>query len=211
MIVCRIMETLHDPQAEQVLGGEIGQIERIHVGTQAAAKEMREVFLVFDRRNRGQVSLHWSKAPGLYPGFVHVSIENRAHTLRVGVSVAIFCGLADQVHDPFVGRLGQNAAHSPAAFVDRNLSAVNPAAVDVAVEIIAGPGVGVDASEGGFLRIGRMDELHAGEQSAKNNRCRQGQGAFAAGYQGLTGSVRCFWVKAQGRILAKYGVITTRQ
>ncbi len=49
-----ILEALGDEQAEQVLGVEVGRVDRVDVGTQLRAERRRELCLVLDRIDPGQ-------------------------------------------------------------------------------------------------------------------------------------------------------------
>ncbi len=147
LVMRRIVQALGNPQAEHVFGKEIGRIQRIDVGAQRAAEQVRQRALV--RRGGDAIKRRQQRRQtlGFDADFIHVGRIKRADAARiVGRIAATLAGLFDQLRDALVGQLGDLAVDAPIALVRRNRRGVDPAAIDVAVEVVAGAHTGFHAA-----------------------------------------------------------------
>ena len=138
-VLAGVLHPLRDEHAEQVLGLEVGGVQRIDVGADGAADGAREGTTIGDRRDGRERRLQRRQALGLDAGFVHeagVEVGDLA-----GLGAATRRGLArvlDQ-RDGLLPRLvGEDAAGAVARLVRRDRRGLQPRAVGVGIEIVAG-------------------------------------------------------------------------
>ena len=180
----RAGQRLGDEQAEQVLGLEVGGVERIDVGANLLAEHAGQALHVADPGEAIQVGLDRLEARGVDRRGIEVSAVEVADAAFVAARRR---GRAQDPGDEFAKlRLGLVVGDVEAAYartVSRNLGCLEPGAVGEEVEVIARLDAAihhcrVDAQCGGCRssRIGRRfgdggDERGRGD--AQEKRCQQ--------------------------------------
>jgi hypothetical protein len=154
-VVLRVVKALDHPQTEEILGVEIGHVQRIDVGPQRGAKDARQPGLVLDRGDAFEERLQRGQAAGLDRGLVEVGgvIVGRQLLHGRGGCPLLPDGL-EQIPQLPGGLLRQGGACAPGAAVGRNLGVVQPAAIGVRIKIVTGDdggfhGGGIDARNPG--------------------------------------------------------------
>ena len=151
--------TLH--QVEQVavgvavVGVDVGAEQPVAAEPLELAEERRHVADVAQRRDRVDQRLDRPGAEPVDPLGVHERREQVADLLRVGVQLGRLVAvrgdlgqvLDDRV-DLLLGHVGQLHERPPAGPVRRDVGLVQPAAVDVAEQVVLRPDVGVHALAG---------------------------------------------------------------
>ena len=166
-----VVQVLRHPEAEQVLGVEVGVVQRVDVGPQCGAKEAGEPMTVADgpdgverrpkRREAGRLDRGRVQEGGIVVGHPPQIRPGR----RLGVR-----GIADEIGDLAVGLLDENRARPVGAPIGRNLGTAEPRAVGVFEERVARLDVAVHAgriqADGrrGLSRESAGDNGEGGEQ-----------------------------------------------
>ena len=137
-VLRRILQPLRHEQAEQVLGVEVGGVERVGVRAHAAAQPARQRGLVGDRGDAVQLRLQRRKAARFDAGLVHprgVIVGDLA-----GVTAGGGIGLVQALHqvgEALLGLLEHVETGAQAGAVGRDLGGLLPRAVGVGVEVVA--------------------------------------------------------------------------
>ena len=186
-VLRRILQALRDEQAEQVLGVEVGGVERVGVCTHAGAEVAGQAGAVADRVHRVQLRLQRGDAARLDAVLVHVGCVEVGDLafVRAGLRIGLLQPL-HQVGQALLRLLEDVEAGAQAGAVGRDLGGPLPGAVRVFVEVVAGLDRLVDAGEvdAGGGRGGRRFDRGVGL------RCAVG-GGLAGGQRSEDGQRQC--------------------
>gem|GEM_PF-3819511 len=133
----RVGQALADPDAEQILGEEVGGVERVDVGAHRGAQRPHQGRLVLDRGDLRQHRLDRRQAALLDRRLVHVGGVEIGHLARFAARLPGRAQLLDHLRDAGVGVLGQRTHRAPGAAVGRDLGLRQPVAVGVGEEVVA--------------------------------------------------------------------------
>ena len=174
-IVVGVFEALSDPHAENVVGIEVGGVQRIDIGPQRGAEIGRQRRLIGHRGDGVEIGLHGRQALGLDPRLIHVAGIIVTDLLCVrAVRRAPLRRVLDQVADLGAVLVGQHGARPEGRAVGRNLRRLHPGTVGVAVEIVARLDRMVDAGGIDVMRYGRLSARRAGDQGKRSSRENDG-------------------------------------
>ena len=159
-IVVGIVEAGRDPQPEKIGGMKVGVVQGVDIGSQALTQGSRQFALVADGGNRFEVRAKRGEALGFDGGFVHVGVVEVGDFANVGTGRGIGFGrFFNQAGGTLVAQVREAGEDADAAAIGRNLGALDPAAVGVLVEIVAGldRGVHVGHDDAVGILFGRID------------------------------------------------------
>ena len=133
-----IAQRLRDKEAEQILGPEVGRVQRIDVGAKILAKRAGEVGFRFDSRDPAEPLLERSEAALLDAGRVHVGrvVVGDQSLRRVRARFAGAC-FADQVCVALLRFLKDLEIHARARPIAWNFSLLAPGAIRIFLEVVA--------------------------------------------------------------------------
>jgi hypothetical protein len=138
-VAIRLIEVLRDPQAEQVLGIEVGRVQRIDVGPQAAADPGGERGPIGNCRHEVQQAADRLEPLPLDRPFVHVAGVVIGHLARGRIRGDAAAGeTLDQFARVTRRLFAQIGPDARTGAVGRNLGALQPRAVRERMEIVAG-------------------------------------------------------------------------
>ena len=166
-VAARIAEARRRPEPERTVGVEVGAVERIDVGAQAAAEHAGE------RRRLSLIAAIASSSAfrGERPRFsiacfVHVGVVVRAdHRARLRPAEApALPAFWISSHGPLLDHFLDERERGVDGAVGRDLGRLHPAAVGIVVEVVAGPDGGIHPGDvhGRDLgpRLGREPGAH---------------------------------------------------
>ena len=137
-VAVRVVQVLRHPEAEQVVGMELGVVEDVDVRAQVAAQGSRQALCILDGGDAVERGLEGREPSRLDPRLVHEARVVVPDLPRVGAAwLRPVRQLRDQIGNPPVGQLRQLGAGAPAAAVGRNLGAPDPGSVGVGEEVVA--------------------------------------------------------------------------
>ncbi len=174
-VVVGVFEALGDPYAENMVGIEVGGVERIDIGPQGGAEIGRQRGLIRHAGNGVELGLERRQALGLDPRLVHVAGIVVADFLRIGtMRRAPLGGILDQVADLAAGLVGQGGIRTEGRAVGRDLRRLYPGAVGVVVEVVARLDRMVDAAQVDIVARRGLGTRRAGDKGKRG--CRENGG-----------------------------------
>ncbi len=170
-----VLEALSDPYAENMVGIEVGGIQRIDIGAQCGAEIGRQGRGVRHGGDGVEIGLQRRQALGLDARLVHVAGIVVADLLGVGAVRRCALGrFLDQVADLAAGLVGQHDVGPEGRPVGRDLRRLHPGAVGIVIEVVARLDGMVDAGLidiVGFRHLfGILRERRAGDQGQSGSR-----------------------------------------
>jgi hypothetical protein len=170
--VRRVVEVLRDPDPEQAIGIEVGAVQRVDVGTQRAADVRRQRVGIADCRDRRQLIAERREPPLFDPRLVHVAGVVIANLPLLG-AVGRSDGGLEQLVRPLPRPIDEDDADAEAAAIGGDLVLLQPAAVRVAEEIVAGGD--------GRVHARPVDVVRGRRRGCARRRGRLGAAIVAAG------------------------------
>ena len=169
-VLRRIGQALGHEQAEQVIGLEIGGIDRIDVGAQSGTEVLRQRGLVFEAGDRVEFRLQWRESALLDAGGVHVGVVGVGDARFITAGGRLGRGDAlDQLLLALLGLVEHVEEGAGGGTIGRNLRGLGPGAIRVIVEVVAGLDRLVDAGQvdanrrrGRRRRLGRCVGIRGG-------------------------------------------------
>jgi len=162
-VVFGIVEVRCDPKSENIRRVVVGVVEGIDICAELLAERVRERLLIVDGIDGIEMRLDGRESGLLDCGFIHVGVvEIGDHARTAAGGSALFGGFFDDLRGALAGDLIEFGEYSDGAAIGGNLGALEPIAVGVMEEIVAGfdrlvDGGDIDAmNAGGWCGVGRL-------------------------------------------------------
>ena len=181
----RVFQPLRHEQAEQMLGAEMGGVDRVHVRAQFAAEFGGQRFFAVDGGYRLELRLQWREAALFDRGRVHERGVVVGDLALIGSDRRLAgCDGLDQFGVALFRLLEHLQEHAGAGSVGGNHCGFAPVFVGVAVEVIAGFDAVIDTGQvdarRAARRIGGLGGCDA--QAAENGRSKNPSLGRHSGY-----------------------------
>jgi len=166
-IVLGVVKAGGDPQSEKVRGMKAAAVQGIDIRPEALAQSPRQFVLVADGSDGVELWAERSEAFGLDGGLVHIGVIEVGNFAGIRTSRRVGFGcFFDEPSDTLLAQIEQGVEDSNVATVGGDFGALDPVAVRVVVEIVAGLDRAVQVSDDNamnfwcarFLRMGNKRE-----------------------------------------------------
>jgi hypothetical protein len=148
-VVIWVIETGGDPEAEEVRGVELAEIEGIDVGADALSECAGQFTRSADRIDFGEMRLESREAVGLNSCLVHVGLVKVGDFALVGAIGCVgFGGVFDNAGDLFVAEIAECVEDAEGRAIRGKFCLGHVGAVSVEVEVVAGTDGGIHGGDG---------------------------------------------------------------